>query len=325
MPMTLVPELRLDRLRAFAAVAREGGFSRAARALGRTQSSVSQAVALLEDDVGDLLIVRDGRRTALTEAGRVLRDHAERVLAALADARAAVAALRDVAGGRLVVGTSDTFATHLLPPVLAGFRARHPAVELHLDNRPSPVIAAAVATRAVDVGVVALPLPPGLRLDGRAVADALRIAAIAPLRDVAIVPPDHPLARRRRVTPAVLAGHPLVVLDRTTAARAHLDAAFAAAGRAAQVAMEMNSVEVIKRLVALGFGASVVPEPAVRAEVAAGALVAIPLVGAPARQLGVITPAAGATSRAARVFAGMIAELLAPDPGAATTPRRARG
>ncbi|MCA9676055.1 MAG: LysR family transcriptional regulator, partial [Myxococcales bacterium] len=86
--MTLVPELRLDRLRAFAAVAREGGFSRAARALGRTQSSVSQAVALLEDDVGDLLIVRDGRRTALTEAGRVLRDHAERVLAALADARA---------------------------------------------------------------------------------------------------------------------------------------------------------------------------------------------------------------------------------------------
>src|SRR6188768_4213209 len=117
-------DLRVDRLRALVAVARAGGFSRAARALGRTQSSVSQAVAALEEDVGELLVIREGRRTHLTDAGGVLVEHGDRVLAALAEARGALAALRDVATGTLALGTSDTFAVHLLPPALAAFRAR---------------------------------------------------------------------------------------------------------------------------------------------------------------------------------------------------------
>lgn len=301
------PELRIDRLRALVAVAREGGFSRAARALGRTQSSISQAVALLEDDVGELLVVRDGRRIHLTEAGRVVRDHGERVLGALAEARAAVAALRDVTGGRLAVGCSDTFATHVLPPALAAFRARHPAVELVLDNRPSPVVAARVAARQLDLGVVALPLPEGLRVDGRAVEDALHVRALGPLRDVAIVPPGHPLARRRRVALGDVAAHPLVVLDRSTAARAHVDAALAAAKLTPRIAMEMSSIEVIKRLVGLGFGVAIVPEVAVVAEVRAGELVALPVTGlGPPRRLGVITPASGAVSRAARAFVELV-------------------
>ncbi|MFT3927941.1 MAG: LysR family transcriptional regulator [Myxococcales bacterium] len=73
-----IPELHADRLRAFLAVAREGGFSRAARALGRTQSSLSQAVRALELELGETLFVRDARDIELTEAGQILREHAER-------------------------------------------------------------------------------------------------------------------------------------------------------------------------------------------------------------------------------------------------------
>ena len=73
-----LPELHADRLRAFLAVAREGGFSRAARALGRTQSSLSQAVRALEVELGETLFVRDARDVELTEAGQILREHAER-------------------------------------------------------------------------------------------------------------------------------------------------------------------------------------------------------------------------------------------------------
>ena len=73
-----LPELHADRLRAFLAVAREGGFSRAARALGRTQSSLSQAVRALEVELGETLFVRDAREVELTEAGQILREHAER-------------------------------------------------------------------------------------------------------------------------------------------------------------------------------------------------------------------------------------------------------
>jgi len=294
-------DLRVDRLRSLAALAREGGFSRAARALGRTQSSVSQAIALLEEDVGELLVVRDGRRIHLTDAGRVLADHAERVLAALAEARGALAALRDVTTGSLALGTSDTFAVHLLPPVLAAFRARHPGVELRLDNRPSPVIAARVAERALDVGVVSLPLPAAPRVELR---------AIAPLREVAIVPPDHPLARRRRVELEQVAAHPLVLLDRSTATRAFLDGAFAARRLTARVAMEMNSLEVIKRLVALGFGISIAPEFAVRGEVSRGELSAVPVTGLGPRQVGVVLPSPGPASRAARAFVSLLESAL---------------
>jgi DNA-binding transcriptional LysR family regulator len=295
-------ELRVDRLRALAAVAREGGFSRAARALGRTQSSVSQAIALLEEDVGELLVVRDGRRTYLTDAGRVLAEHAERVLAALAEARGALASVRDVATGTLALGTSDTFAVHLLPPVLAAFRRAHPGVELRLDNRPSPVIAARVAERALDLGIVSLPLPSASRVELR---------PIAPLREVAIVPPGHALARRRRVGLEQVAAHPLVLLDRSTSSRAFLDGLLAAKGLAARVAMEMNSLEVIKRLVALGFGVSIVPEVAVRGEVARKELVAVPVTGLGARQVGVALPSPGPASRAARAFVALLERELA--------------
>jgi LysR family cyn operon transcriptional activator len=292
-------ELRVDRLRALVAVARAGGFSRAARALGKTQSSISQAVALLEQDAGTLLVVRDGRRTHLTDAGRVLVEHGERVLAALAEARGALAALDDVATGTLALGTSDTFAVHLLPPVLAAFRARHPGVELRLDNRPSPVVAARVADRSLDVGVVSLPLPT---------AERVRLQAIAPLRDVAIVPRGHVLARRRRLDLADLAAHPLVLLDRSTSARAFLDAAFTAQRLAPRIAMEMSSLQVIIRLVALDFGVSIVPELAIAQ---ADDVVAIPVAGlGPPRKIGLVLPDPGPPSRAARAFADLLrAEL----------------
>lgn len=288
-----LPELRLERVRALLAVARHGGFSRAARALGRTQSSVSQAVAALEEDVGELLVARDGRTVRLTAAGRALADHGQRAVDALDDARGALAALRDVTAGALAVGASDTLTVHVLAPVLARFAAQHPGVELRLDNRPSPALAARVAGRALDLAVVSLPVR----------AAGVVVTALGPLPEVAICAPGHPLAARRRVTPAALAAHPLVLLDRTTAARAHLDAALARAAVRPRVALETSSLEVIRTLVAVGFGVAVAPRVAVAAEVARGELAARPLAGfGAARRVGVAVPAAGGLSRAARAF-----------------------
>jgi DNA-binding transcriptional LysR family regulator len=298
--------MELHRLRAFAAVAREGGFSRAARALGQTQSSVSQAVAALEREVGEPLFVRAGRRVDMTEAGRVLLAHAERAFAELDAAAGELAALRDLHAGTLAVGTSDTLATWLLPPVFGRFRARHPGVELRLDNRTSPAIAEQVAARRLDLGVVSLPLPADLRLDGGRPDAALRIEPLADQPDLLICPPGHPLARRRRVTLADLDGEPLLLLDRSTASRAWLERRFAAARVRPRVAMEMNSVEVLKRLVELGFGLSIVPACAATGKLAAVSLSGL---GKP-RQVGIITPTVGPLSRAARAFIEVARDLL---------------
>lgn len=295
------PLLRTERLHALVEVARHEGFSRAARALGRTQSSLSQAVAALEADVGAALLVREGRRTRPTEGGKVLLAHAERVLAELERARAELDALRELTRGRLVVGTTDTLAMHVLPPVLAELRARHPGVELVLDHRPSPAVAERVAEGTVDLGFVTLPLPAALRLRGRPADAELRIEPLAPLEDALVVRADHPLAKKGRVTAAELAREPLLLLDRTTAARAHLDAWLAARGAAPRVAMEMASVEVLLRLVELGFGATMVPRVAAGAAAHRG-LAAVPLAGLRPRRVGLLTATVGPLSPAVRAF-----------------------
>jgi DNA-binding transcriptional LysR family regulator len=301
--MAMAP-LNSDQLQAFAAVARERGFSRAARRLARTQSAVSQAVARLEEDLGTRLFVRQGRTTELTPAGRLLLERAQRVLDEMDRAREGLQALAELREGLLVVGTSDTLAYYLLPPVIAAFRARYPGVELRLDNRPSPATAERVAERTVDLGVVTLPLPPELRVGGRPAVERLRIEPLAPQEEVVICPPGHPLARRRRASLEAIVAYPLLLLDRSTGARALLDAELAHLGAAPTVTMEMSSVEVLKKLVELGLGVSIVPALAVEREVAAGTLAAVRLSGLSAeRHIGLLAPAGGPLPRAADAFA----------------------
>ncbi len=298
------PPLSSERLRVFVIVARTGGFSQAARALGLSQPSVSQAVALLEREVGESLFSRAGRAIHLTEAGRLLLPLAERVLDEIADARAKLADLAELEIGQLVVGTSDTLALYLLPDVLRAFRERYPGVDLRLDNRPSPAIAARVATREVDVGVVTLPLPPD-------VAPHLETHALVPLPDVLIMPTRHALAGRKRVRLDALAGEPLLMLDRTTATRAYLDAALAELPHPPRVAMEMNSVEVQKRLVELGFGLAVVPALAVERELQAHTLASAQLIGlGPLRHAGLVWAGAEPRGPAARAFIEMTRATL---------------
>lgn len=304
--------LDVDRLWAFFVVARERGFSRAARSLGRTQSSLSQAVAELERDLGQPLFVRRPRGVELTPAGRLLQEHAARVIDELDRAKTRLAAVAELRGGELTIGTSDTLACHLLPPVFAAFRARHPDVELRLVNRPSPAVAELVAARAVDVGVVTLPLPAGLRVDGRPIDERVAATTLALQRDVVIGPPgDATLRRRGRVSVQALAARPLVLLERGTASRAHLDAAFAARGLAPRVAIETGSVDVCKRLAELGFGLSVVPAFAVRRERVDGTLTVAPLdrdVGE--RHVALLAPRSGPATRAAEAFAELAGPIL---------------
>src|SRR5687767_7021004 len=107
------PPLDSGRLLTFRVVARERSFSRAARQLGKTQSSVSEAVALLERELGATLFERRGRTAVLTDAGRLLLPHAERILDEMERTRTHLEAARELRAGELVIGTSDTLACHL--------------------------------------------------------------------------------------------------------------------------------------------------------------------------------------------------------------------
>jgi DNA-binding transcriptional LysR family regulator len=289
------------RLRAFVAVADHGGFSAAAGHLFKTQPAVSQAVAALEAELGVRLFHRLGRQVVLTEAGRILLAHAREAFGVLAQAQARIEGLGELRTGRLAIGTSDTTACYLLPPVLRDFRTRYPGVEITISNRPSPLTVEHVLSRQVDVGIVTLPVR----------SSRLVVQELVSREDVLIVCPRSALAGRRRVRLRDMAGVPLLLLDHGSSTRAFIDDQFRAAGLEPTVVMELASIEVIKQLVRLDFGASIVPVVAARREVRQGRLRAKRIFPrTDARRLGVVYPAKGFLSPAAQEFVALLARRL---------------
>ena len=128
--------VELRHLAALQAVAEEGSFGRAARALGYTQSAISQQIAMLERVVGERLVERPGgpRPVTLTEAGRLLHQHAEAIVARLKAAQADMAALSEGAAGELRVGAFQSVGARVLPAVMTRFTEEWPDIEVQLKE-----------------------------------------------------------------------------------------------------------------------------------------------------------------------------------------------
>ncbi|WP_458243554.1 LysR family transcriptional regulator [Streptomyces sp. MAI_2237] len=149
------PELSTVWLRAFLEVARHGSFTVAARALGWTQSAVSRQIASLEQALGGApLFDRLPRGVRPTEAGRVLVPYAESVAEALRGAALDLAALREVAGGRLRFGAFPSADAALVPHALAAFRTRHPGVRVTREEGLTPRLLDRLAAGHLDLAVV---------------------------------------------------------------------------------------------------------------------------------------------------------------------------
>ncbi len=186
--------LNLDRLRTLSAVARHGSVSGAADGLHVTTSAVSQQLAKLERETGQQLLAKQGRGVRLTDAGRLLADHASRILSQVELAQADLEAQRGRAVGELLVGAFPTAARGLFPAALAELREVHPQLRARLTEMDPDSAVPRVVRGDIDLAVVLdwynkpLPMPEGL--------------AKAPLlddpADVAM-PVGHPLADRDEV------------------------------------------------------------------------------------------------------------------------------
>ena len=146
------------------AVAREGSFSRAAESLGFTQSAVSQQMHRLERAVGHTLIERPGgpRPVVLTAAGRVLRTHAEAILARMASAQADLDALRDGSAGALRIGCYQSVGVRIAPRLLSAFHDGWPQVSIELtEAEDDGELLRAVERGELDLTFVVYPMPPG--------------------------------------------------------------------------------------------------------------------------------------------------------------------
>ncbi|MFL6140983.1 MAG: LysR family transcriptional regulator [Labedaea sp.] len=193
--------LNLERLRVLHAVSGAGSVRGAAATLHVTTSAVSQQLARLEREVGQVLIERQGRGIRLTDAGVVLAEHAGRLLDEVERVEADLAGRRGAVVGTLTVAAFATAARGLLPAALCALRAAHPRLSVRLAEWEPTEAIPALSRGDVDVAVVQdwaeapLTLPDGLS----------RKHLLDDNLDVAL-PADHPLAGRESVTLAELAG-----------------------------------------------------------------------------------------------------------------------
>lgn len=285
----------LDQLRSFITIAREQSFTRAAEKLFLTQSALSQQMKVLEQAVGEHLFERHGRQLVLTAAGRIIQERATTILGLVEQMTQEVAALQGLQQGRIRIGASDTICLYLLPPVVQGFRARYPAIEIHLTNLPSGEILAQLNEGLLDLGIITLP----------AHDPKLQIEHLLWREDRLICRPGHPLLAQAEVKLTDLMGYSLLLLEKGSTTRALLDQLFAAAQLSPQI-IDLGSIEVIKRYVEIDLGIAIVPAFAVESEVGAGRLQTMPLPWLPLRAVGLITRNTGYFSPASRAFLQML-------------------
>jgi DNA-binding transcriptional LysR family regulator len=199
----------LQQLRYFLAAAERGSFSAAAEALLMAQPSLSDQIRRLEAELGVALFSRAGRRLVLTEAGRMLRPHAERTLAAAEEAVESVKEVRTLSGGTASFGTFGSAHHYLLGGLVGDFRRRHPDVRVRVVGQNSAEVADAVREGALEAGLIALPvddrgleLRPSIREEVHYVsADRDRVAAPRTIADIAAAPLILYDARWRTVDP----------------------------------------------------------------------------------------------------------------------------
>lgn len=239
--------MEIEQLRHFVAVAAEESFTRAAERVGLSQPALSRSVARLEQELGQPLFERQPRRVVPTDAGRLLLDRARTLLLLADDAKAEIG--DDGRSGTVRVAAIPTVAPYLLPERLRAFHRQFPQARLVVQEDTTEVLLKRVADGDVDVAVGALPL-------------ASKHLTVEPLFQeelLLVTGKSHPLARKKSVRVADLAGHPFVLLGEVHCLADNVisycrQKSFhpVSVGRAAQLSM-------VQELVAIGHGISLVP------------------------------------------------------------------
>jgi DNA-binding transcriptional LysR family regulator len=286
--------LDVRRLLVLREVARCGSLSAAAEALTYTTSAVSQQIAALERQAGVALVERRPRGAVLTPAGVVLVEHATRVLDALADAEGALAELSAVRAGTLRIASFATAGATVVPRAVDTFRARHPHIDIRVEQSTSSDGIGRLRQGRLDV-VLAVDQEPAPDLDVIDLFDdPFRIAMHR----------SHPLAGRARLSLADLRDERWIDVPRTTAGSDIL----ARAGISHRVTYESDDYTAIHELVGAGLGVALLPDLALLPDnpnVVFHSLGA----GAPVRRIQAVTRPAAVRSAAASAMVDILRAL----------------
>lgn len=246
--------MELHQLRYFVAVAQLGNFTRAAERCFVAQPSLSQQIIKLERELGVQVFDRTGRKTRLTDRGRMLYDRAVEILDAVDAARRTL--VEDGGGGKLSVGAIPTVAPYLLPPLLKQFARQFPKAELKVFENLTEYTIQACVEGDVDVAFLALPVA-----NERLVVKPLFTEEL-----LLTMAPGHPLAKKRQIVLEDISQERFVLLSETHCLGEQIMRFCNQQSCHPLISCQSAQLLTVQELVALGHGVSLIPRMAVDAD-----------------------------------------------------------
>ena len=260
----------LKQLQYFVRVAELGSFTRAAQVLGIAQPALSRQVRLLEVELRQNLLDRNGRGATPTEAGQLLLEHGRGILHQVERAREELGRVRSGLSGRVALGMPPSVARVLTVPLTRAFRQRLPEAQLSISEGLSTAMQENLLNGRLDIAVLYNPSAmPGVEHQPLLSEELLLVQPRPP--GLQEDPPPPPLALRE------VAALPLLIPSRPNAIRMHVEAQMAAIGCQPTIALEIDGVSAILDLVADGVGCAILSRNAVMRSVRPSAYATRPI------------------------------------------------
>ena len=254
--------INLNQLRAFFLAVREKSITKAAESLYVTQPAVTMQVKSLEQDLDLKLFRKYGKGLELTDAGEVLFGYAERVFEIVEEMEYVLKGHADLSQGSLTIGTTRSFARHLMPGLISRFQKRYPKVKVYLKVGSSQKIADGVMAFKYNLGTIG-------RLPYKS---KLKVVPYAKEEFCLVVSPQHKFAKREKVSLQELGNEPIIIREDGSGSRYAILSLLSSHDVKPSVLLEAESVEFIKEYVIKGQGISFLYKPEIQLEAKMGLL-----------------------------------------------------